>query len=390
MRVALDSAAMRRTIARGADWVGMDAHARRSARATVARTLETLRIAGWRREPLDTAGVRLLHVAAGGRPRRALRFVNAPGLDSGVQTDEGGHREVNRISGRVELEPWSGHVIRNGRLVEGSFDGYLRRIPDPVAFRLRRRRVVRRALSLHHAFPDNYCHFLTIIAPRLVLADAAGVPRDIPAVVPEALARQRFFREAVDLGLLGGRDFIVQSADEIIRGEDYYVVLDSDPLSGVRAVAERLRPGTAIGGRRRIFVDRGPAARNGRRIANRIEVLAVVRDFGCDVVDAGTLSLSEQIDLFAGADVLVAPHGAGVSNMAFMASRPARIVELFSPRHKIAWFVDLAQVLGHQHTAVLGRAAGPLANSDFEVEPKVLAAVLGEVLRSRDDAPARH
>ena len=51
---------------------------------------------------------------------------------------------------------------------------------------------------------------------------------------------------------------------------------------------------------------------------------------GFTVVDPGTLSVQEQIDHFAAARVIVAPHGAALTNLSFC--RPGvRLLELFAP-----------------------------------------------------------
>ena len=51
---------------------------------------------------------------------------------------------------------------------------------------------------------------------------------------------------------------------------------------------------------------------------------------GFTVLDPGSLSVQEQIDHFAAARVVVAPHGAALTNLSFC--RPGvRVLELFAP-----------------------------------------------------------
>ena len=65
-----------------------------------------------------------------------------------------------------------------------------------------------------------------------------------------------------------------------------------------------------------------------RRIENEDEVLATLRPLGFDVVDPGTLSVAEQVLLFAEAEMVVGAHGAGLTNIAFC-SPGATVIELF-------------------------------------------------------------
>jgi capsular polysaccharide biosynthesis protein len=59
------------------------------------------------------------------------------------------------------------------------------------------------------------------------------------------------------------------------------------------------------------------------------------------------LSVAEQIDLFADADLIVAPHGAGLSNVVY--ADAVAVIELFGQK-KMASFARLAEMLGHDYT----------------------------------------
>jgi capsular polysaccharide biosynthesis protein len=78
---------------------------------------------------------------------------------------------------------------------------------------------------------------------------------------------------------------------------------------------------------RRLYVTRGPSANN-RTVVNEEQVLALLRSHGFEAVDPGQLSVVEQIEAFAAASVIVAPHGAALANIAFC-SAGATVVELF-------------------------------------------------------------
>ena len=49
-------------------------------------------------------------------------------------------------------------------------------------------------------------------------------------------------------------------------------------------------------------------------------------------IDPGTTTVQEQIDCFAAAEVIVGPHGGGLSNLVF-ASSGVRVLELFAPSY---------------------------------------------------------
>jgi capsular polysaccharide biosynthesis protein len=72
-------------------------------------------------------------------------------------------------------------------------------------------------------------------------------------------------------------------------------------------------------------------SRSGSRIVtNEDEVVRMLEPFGFEVIDPGAMPVAEQIRTFAGADAIVAPHGAALANLAF-ASAGAAVIELFAP-----------------------------------------------------------
>lgn len=65
-----------------------------------------------------------------------------------------------------------------------------------------------------------------------------------------------------------------------------------------------------------------------RRILNEEELLPGLRDMGFHVISPGTLSMSEQIDAFRNARIVLAAHGAGLTNIMFC--RPnTTLIEIF-------------------------------------------------------------
>lgn len=101
------------------------------------------------------------------------------------------------------------------------------------------------------------------------------------------------------------------------RGTSPYLRSFSDDLL-VRARVSDAKPN-------KIYVSRGDSAR--RRMTNERDVEGRLSSIGFEVVKLTGLPLVEQIRLFRSADVIVAPHGAGLSNVLF--ARPGtRVIEL--------------------------------------------------------------
>lgn len=97
-------------------------------------------------------------------------------------------------------------------------------------------------------------------------------------------------------------------------------------LSRFRAAATRAWGPADASQPRKIYVSRRQATH--RRILNEAELIASLRSFGFVAVALESLSLAEQYKLFATAEVVVAPHGAGLTNL-IHAPAGCSLVELF-------------------------------------------------------------
>ena len=94
---------------------------------------------------------------------------------------------------------------------------------------------------------------------------------------------------------------------------------------------------------KRLYVTRGDK-KNSRRVTNEAALLDILRPLGFEVFDPGRHSVQEQIDHFAAAEVVVGPHGAGLTNLVF-APPGVRILELFAPKYLNAGYWTIADNL---------------------------------------------
>jgi capsular polysaccharide biosynthesis protein/Flp pilus assembly protein TadD len=132
------------------------------------------------------------------------------------------------------------------------------------------------------------------------------------------------------------------------------------------------------GGPRRVMVLREGATL--RRCENEAAVLDLARARGFEPVRLETLSFDDQAALFAGAEAVLAVHGAGCTNMVF-APAGAALVELHPAGHLPPFYVEMCRQLGQRHVSVPGRATRSLAPLlpafwDFRVDLDQVAAAL--------------
>ncbi len=108
-----------------------------------------------------------------------------------------------------------------------------------------------------------------------------------------------------------------------------------------------------------------------RKIINEKEIEDYLQEKGFEIFQMSGLSFSEQVRIFAEARIVVAPHGAGLSNIVFC--KNAKILEIFSPFYVAVCYWVLANQVGNEYYYLLGIDApgnSPPPMKDFRVDMK--------------------
>jgi tetratricopeptide (TPR) repeat protein/capsular polysaccharide biosynthesis protein len=102
----------------------------------------------------------------------------------------------------------------------------------------------------------------------------------------------------------------------------------------------------------RIYVSRGKA--KNRQLVNEAEVSQLLTASGFVTVFLEEMSFVEQVTTFAHAQVIVSPHGSGLTNLVFC-SPDTKVVELFSPNYIRTDYWMISQQLYLQHYYIVGK-----------------------------------
>ena len=99
-----------------------------------------------------------------------------------------------------------------------------------------------------------------------------------------------------------------------------------------------------------------------RQVINENEVISLLKQYGFESFEPGRLSLDDQVRLFANADVIVGPHGAGLTNMIY--GENVKILELMTEESGEHFFV-LANECDHFYEFLLCEPA-----NDESIKPR--------------------
>ncbi len=241
-------------------------------------------------------------------------------------------------------------------------------------------------------FRTNHYHTLIDALPRLYLLNAEPF-----AALPEI--------KLLHTGTLSPMErlFVEKMCPENVRPTrveegclyevEHYLLASflSRPISGylpapyLRAFRRAMLPQRPPRRDRRIFVSRQHAAR--RVMKNYDEARACMERFGFREHVLEDLTVQEQIELFYDAEMVVATHGAGLTNLLF-AGAPACVVEIFSTAYVLPHYYYLCKALGHTYHYLYG--AETSREVDFEVNVRQLAATVEQAVAAWQHQTGQH
>jgi capsular polysaccharide biosynthesis protein len=260
-----------------------------------------------------------------------LRLLHAPRAEGMCFSAEGALVRETRGSPRVlpgnDMFRWSGGAAFMNR-------------------ELRPTGSIARGAICHDSASRNFAHLMMIMLPRVMMLDAAV--SETPVLVPDlpdypgaAIRNDLLLRLAELVPLTRGNFYaplgqgVWQVGEALVPSAGssrWDLVLHPAVRAGfARIAAEGLRRRALLSAGaaslpRRIYVSRQDASR--RRIFNSEEAERVLAARGFEPVHLERLDIFDQAALFAGAEAIVAVHGAGLANLLFNDGR-ARLLELY-------------------------------------------------------------
>ncbi|WP_247002209.1 glycosyltransferase family 61 protein [Halosolutus gelatinilyticus] len=220
----------------------------------------------------------------------------------------------------------------------------------------------------------NYYHWMVETVPQIryirAFEENTGervtllLPPDAPSFVGETLdvlgwprSKVEYATEPVyDISRLVLPSFPERRAADFewLRREVLDQVLETTPESGDN-----------------VYVSRANAVE--RRVVNEDDVMDVLSQFGFSCYRLEERSLEQNVRLFADADVVVGPHGAGLTDVVF--ADDCILVELFGDKIK-PHYRELASTLGLSYEPMYCRAE----STDIVVDTEALAETIRELI----------
>ena len=232
--------------------------------------------------------------------------------------------------------------------------------------------VLKEATWIFERVYHNYAHWMTVHLPKLLLLKELNA---LDTVLMPAERTRSMNASLRQLGIDPDRfqQFHTGELFEIER----LTLLGTDRFRPelLRLVQTAFGSQTAPPPHRAIYISREQATR--RKLANEAAIWPLLQAAGFEKLNMEAIPFAQQVEIMRETRVLVAPHGAGLTNMMFCPPG-AQVVEIADPAFPNPNFYALASAMGHTYFLIPSVSVGdghPL-DRNMRVEP----AAIGEWL----------
>lgn len=224
------------------------------------------------------------------------------------------------------------------------------------------------AAILASANEEVYFHWMFDIVPRLYLLQS-NIPLESIDYFVIYSQNNKFQKETLNALGIADQKIIESSKSHHLKADRLVVpslpgIPGNPPIWAVNFLREiflNSQKQAEPKGTELIYISR--AKTKFRRVINEAEFLDLLKDRGFQSVALEFISVAEQAALFSKARIVVAPHGAGLTNIVFC-QPGTKIVELFSPNYVNVCYWSLSNQLDLDYYYLLGEGKMPAEYTD--------------------------
>lgn len=202
----------------------------------------------------------------------------------------------------------------------------------------------------------NYYHFwIDTVGDFLMLREA--LPPDLqPERFLISYSGQPWQEQILDMiGIMPHQVIPYADYERVTVDELLVPVRDKGTMNMTSGLVDRIRgaaghPSVGSNPDRLLYISRGDTTR--RPVRNEADVQALMHRHGIEVKELSGMVVIEQMALFASARLVVATHGAGLTNLMWC-EEGTKVIELLPDRHRVPCFRDICRQRKLEHQVIL-------------------------------------
>ena len=212
------------------------------------------------------------------------------------------------------------------------------------------------AISLAHAFPENYYHFVHDVIARIPVI-LPLITQEYVVILPAGSTDMSFAKELLAHPGLSDIKFVDPKYTHIIAEKTILLVGGKPQRSDWLAVQERLVPESHKNTRRNcLFVIRGkrPDGRYyDRSILNEADLIRNLNNRNIDTISFSGMTVSKQIEIINSYEHVMSPHGAALTNICWVRNESFTLTEIHMADRKIDCYKAIADTMGWNYKPLI-------------------------------------
>lgn len=206
-------------------------------------------------------------------------------------------------------------------------------------------------LIFDHWSKINYFHWMCDSLPRLMILKKLSTNYNFKIIIPDETPSY----VSDSLTSLGLTFFYFKSSEYLKISNLYhinYLAISGFSHPAINELTADLKisclPNTK---RKKYYLSRNQTIK--RSIANEHELIRLLDQYGFEIIHTENKTFHEQLQVFSECDILISPHGAGLTNMLFM-PKGSRIIEIGHSQidKQPLCYWQLANQLNHEYNYV--------------------------------------
>ncbi len=208
-----------------------------------------------------------------------------------------------------------------------------------------------------------YFHWLFDILPRIHLLNLSGIaPESIDYFVVNN--KLPFQRETLQILGIAENQIIEVATSHHIQAKKLIVPSFPGTIAWMpkwacdylkKSLHQLNLPSLALKNKKRIYISRNKSTN--RRLINEEEIIDFLQQYDFEVVNLESMSVRQQADLLSQAEVVISPHGSGLSNLVFC-QKGTKVIEILSPFYVYHCYWLISNLLELEYYYVLGEVLG--------------------------------
>jgi len=221
-----------------------------------------------------------------------------------------------------------------------------------------------RAISLATMKGEQFYHWIYDLLPKFAALERAGISlHDADAIIINS-SQSRFMKETLKVLDIPTHKLIDTQTYQHIKADELFVPMTPAGVGNpTRWICDYLRdkflPKKAelpVGTTSLVYISRANAPV--RKVLNEKEILKIATRYGFTSYTLEKMTYLEQVALFNQAKVILTPHGAGLSGLAYC-EPGTQVLEFFHPQYVNGCFYALANTMDLSYSYFEGEGKAP-------------------------------